>query len=607
MYQKRTPGPTGTSCLTCKRRRKKCDRGRPVCERCITSGFECLGYGHNDNGYLDSSLADSPRDSVQQDYTGDYVPSYQLSSLDTPDDTHLAVRNDWATSSPFTPSTFKEQVSTSISATNITCPTATPHLDHIHDTNTHGSTFNHDYLIPVDSNNLLPTWQVHPSHETYSAVSSLASALEGSTTHLDNSFRIAPPSPHPWQLAQLHGRQYLHSIPRGLPPVSPNMANVIKYVLTQYKRLAAHSYFKLAHHQVAKMREAVLCRLHMSDATRWATYLGAKMYESLLEGAILEKTIEYDFWLRKYEQELYSTPTSALTNKQLQDRLSQALEIGFLKLRLNKNFYLPELLHSCAPTFFQIALSDPTLWPSESSFMAVSVSHIFGSNRYELGHYIHLDTCCMIVYAVPLTLQYDTSCSPFNTEIHPVEWIHGCPVEFHIAFIEINARCALGYVTPDWQDIERRIKSWQPRQYNPTGEACKDVTRLAVQESWRQLLLVYLYMALCGVASDDPRVQSAVTQIFQILGTVKRQDPPKIGIHFLIQYLVAGACTPSEKRRALVRFRMLDKFENNLWLLHGADFVPVLDHLWHGAAANGRPIRWSDYMASRQIALPVSV
>lgn len=32
----------------------------------------------------------------------------------------------------------------------------------------------------------------------------------------------------------------------------------------------------------------------------------------------------------------------------------------------------------------------------------------------------------------------------------------------------------------------------------------------------------------------------------------------------------------------------------------GSDFVPVLDHLWHGAGAGGRPIRWSDYIASHQ-------
>lgn len=41
------------------------------------------------------------------------------------------------------------------------------------------------------------------------------------------------------------------------------------------------------------------------------------------------------------------------------------------------------------------------------------------------------------------------------------------------------------------------------------------------------------------------------------------------------------------------------------WLLRSVEFVPVLDDLWHGAAANGRPIKWSDYVRSREKVLPV--
>ncbi|KAH7345356.1 hypothetical protein B0J17DRAFT_38037 [Rhizoctonia solani] len=60
------PGPAGTSCLTCKRRHKKCDRKRPVCDRCSKGGYECLGYGHNkSNGFtyeepLPSGVSSSP-------------------------------------------------------------------------------------------------------------------------------------------------------------------------------------------------------------------------------------------------------------------------------------------------------------------------------------------------------------------------------------------------------------------------------------------------------------------------------------------------------------------------------------------------------------------
>ncbi|CAE6447223.1 unnamed protein product [Rhizoctonia solani] len=41
---KSKPGPPPRSCLTCQKRRKKCDLGRPSCERCLKGGFECLGY-----------------------------------------------------------------------------------------------------------------------------------------------------------------------------------------------------------------------------------------------------------------------------------------------------------------------------------------------------------------------------------------------------------------------------------------------------------------------------------------------------------------------------------------------------------------------------------
>lgn len=32
-------------CYNCRRRRLRCDRSRPTCRKCWTSGEECLGYG----------------------------------------------------------------------------------------------------------------------------------------------------------------------------------------------------------------------------------------------------------------------------------------------------------------------------------------------------------------------------------------------------------------------------------------------------------------------------------------------------------------------------------------------------------------------------------
>ncbi|KAJ1305328.1 hypothetical protein OPQ81_000346 [Rhizoctonia solani] len=44
------PGPARTSCLTCRQRHKKCDLRQPICERCEQAEYECLGYGHIQEG-----------------------------------------------------------------------------------------------------------------------------------------------------------------------------------------------------------------------------------------------------------------------------------------------------------------------------------------------------------------------------------------------------------------------------------------------------------------------------------------------------------------------------------------------------------------------------
>ncbi|KAJ1305336.1 hypothetical protein OPQ81_000352 [Rhizoctonia solani] len=133
------------------------------------------------------------------------------------------------------------------------------------------------------------------------------------------------------------------------------------------------------------------------------------------------------------------------------------------------------------------------------------------------------------------------------------------------------------------------------------------VAWLAVQESWRLTLLAYLYMAVCELPSDDPRIQRCVTQILKLVDTVKADASTGVKVPFFVQYLMAGICARSEKHRALVRDKLLDKHESKFWKIRGADFVPVLDHLWRKVGPDGRPVTWRDYVRSREAMLPVVV
>ncbi|KAG8732529.1 hypothetical protein FRC12_019233 [Ceratobasidium sp. 428] len=213
-----------------------------------------------------------------------------------------------------------------------------------------------------------------------------------------------------------------------------------------------------------------------------------------------------------------------------------------------------------------------------------------------------------MAYGLPQVVEYDTSVIPPESNMYPTEWVHGCPIRLKIMLANLNKHVMWSRtgITSDWQSLERELLSWQPPNYIiPDEEAWKKVARLAVQESWRHTLLIYLYMGVCGLASDDVRVSSSVRQVFQIHDTVKHHLQLISKCSLLMQYLIAGACTPNEKQRALVRESISYSVETVLWLFPLSNFVPVLDHLWHSAAAGGRPIRWSDYLHSRRTMLPV--
>ncbi|KAG9085659.1 hypothetical protein FRC06_003518, partial [Ceratobasidium sp. 370] len=166
---------------------------------------------------------------------------------------------------------------------------------------------------------------------------------------------------------------------------------------------------------------------------------------------------------------------------------------------------------------------------------------------------------------------------PLRSDPHPVEWMLGCPATFQVTLVGINSlfhRKQAGQ-EPDWQPIERHLKSWQPVILTPgDGESWGAIARLAVHESWRHSLLIYLYMAVCSVASDDARVQESVRQIFQLTRTIRRSEKSLADTHLLGQYIIAGVCARSEKQRAIARERLGDPFDNGLWILQGSDFLP---------------------------------
>ncbi|CAE6475402.1 unnamed protein product [Rhizoctonia solani] len=209
---------------------------------------------------------------------------------------------------------------------------------------------------------------------------------------------------------------------------------------------------------------------------------------------------------------------------------------------------------------------------------------------------------------LPQQLEYDTTIYPWSSGSSSHQWAHGSPAEFQLVLADINACRGGSPNARDWKDIEHWLLTWQSRSgQHVFTESWMTVAWYAVQESWRLALLAYLYLAVCDTSSDDPQIQLFIKQMLQVVGTVKKRKSSGAEVSFLVQYLIAGICARSEAHRRLIRSTLANNTETRFWIMRGSDFVPVLDHLWHGAAAYGRPIKWSDYIHSREAMLPVSV
>jgi hypothetical protein len=131
---------------------------------------------------------------------------------------------------------------------------------------------------------------------------------------------------------------------------------------------------------------------------------------------------------------------------------------------------------------------------------------------------------------------------------------------------------------------------------------------------------------MCGTNSADAQIQASVRQVAQLASMVELGDP--LETYLLIPSLIvscaahiqvselqsthyprfqAGAASRKEKHRAIL-YRKVHVCQGfNASLLSGADLVRVLEHLWHGAASEGRAITWEDYITSRYAALPIDV
>ncbi|KAG8694346.1 hypothetical protein FRC09_009905 [Ceratobasidium sp. 395] len=349
----------------------------------------------------------------------------------------------------------------------------------------------------------------------------------------------------------------------------------------------------------------------ISNIKRWSWYLGATITQALFGGHQVHRHINL---IDKFARHITASESSSWDPNSLRlgDKLSCLEDLVHYILMTSTSRAAYHLIKLCVPIFLELATKIPHIWTSTS---AISIAHALCGPMHEMRKFVLWDTMAATAFgSVPL-LHYDTTIPPSPAHIEHenmiLEWVYGCPAEIVVLFAKINGWRASRWMgqplmgaenNEDWRQVEENAKQWTAR-IDRIDESAAVVGRLAVQESLRQAVLIYLYMVMCDADSGDSRVVSAVRQIVQLASTIGSGNP--LEIHLMMPCLIAGVAARQEQHRSLLRRKLQVSRNENVWCLRGADFVPVLDHVWHGAGAGGYPVIWDDYVNSRCIVLPL--
>ncbi|KAJ1305697.1 hypothetical protein OPQ81_010434 [Rhizoctonia solani] len=325
------------------------------------------------------------------------------------------------------------------------------------------------------------------------------------------------------------------SFPRTLSLDPRVESNASPFVLSQY------------------IREGIVVRLRSSMITFSAMSLGARIIQALIDNFDDTDWNLYSSLIDRLYSHICAATNGVGGHLHLEGSLAGTIDLAGFKFVTSDNAAGYELVQKATPTLLRLAYHYPEIWTKEGM---ISPSQVMSHAKYEIFNFIWVDNVAAMVLGAATFLPYDTtSRRPHSSQLQ-TEWIWGCPEDFIIQCARINMirsseRLHSGW--NQWKEIETEIIKWEPVA-EKSNESRDAVARLAVQESWRHTMLIYLYMAVCRVNSADSRISASVNQIIKLVGTVKHTD--SFDRHLFVPCLIAGACARQESQRALVEEKL---------------------------------------------------
>lgn len=320
MYTKRISGPYPLSCITCRERRKKCDRTHPTCNRCKTGGFTCQGY-------------------ATRDWTGDDPPKL------TPHQSHSPFPPSQST--PLPPDRQYAPIPSFPTAGGVRPPATLPSFSTFHD-----RPFGAEPFAPVFQR--VPAWPpgnpTSVSHLGMETLSTSSAVHPSSSTHLTHSRTTLPqertnyPQANTDSSERERPNRFKHGVEdadiyrvREAAPQSkiyPDLDSsviVVEFISSQYERAYRMMAFSLASNEENFVQNSALAGIKLSKSSCWSLFLGAKVFEALMLNHSYTHVKPYLKFLDRFAEQIGSVRFKNITMRELAGLLSAALEFSYLK------------------------------------------------------------------------------------------------------------------------------------------------------------------------------------------------------------------------------------------------------------------------------------
>ncbi|CAE6530518.1 unnamed protein product [Rhizoctonia solani] len=553
---KSAPGPRAESCLTCRQRKKKCDKGRPSCQRCLKSKgrFICLGYD-SETSEPEIEL-EKPRRAPPRTARIMIFPSLRM-GVEFGD----AVPGSSVRTAYF---------GTPVSAAEI-----------------------NDYLTPSD---LL----VVPGSPKDS---SLIPAVPIQRYDQEAGREYITPSGKPYNVVAWSPPA---SIPRGVNANKKMRESYVFFILEGYQNHRLGMFFRCA----ISLQGIIMAQMKR-PLTLGFTYLAAKIFETFSGNPEKVAIKSCSHWVTRYASRIMSSDESLNpypSTQEIGDKLTGLIELSIAQSIVFGTAAGYSSFRLALPTFLRLVSYDPTLLVEQgrNGLLCISLPAVLISHQGELGRFVFQDIMCSLVLGLPTLAEYDSTGFPIvpGSDLAPdkVHGVHGVPMEMIVNISEVHNWRAQRKVA-DWSELEMRAWTWTWSQRDiQSEESAVMVHRVAIQEAWRHATLIYMYMGMCGVTSDDRRVQASVNQIVKLMGVVGNT---LMDVHFSALTIVAGIAAQNELQRALILQKLRSFTGVRSWKFRGRDFAHILEHLWRDSAVNCAAVRWDDYVQARCKVLPI--